>query len=101
MELQLRTGQDLVDKALARVWSQLNRLVNVVTSDYLVNDVTLGTGDTIVTHGLRRAPTGFIVVQRNAAQVVYRPDAATTAFDPTTQIILRAGGAVKVTLLFF
>lgn len=56
----------------------------------IVTGVTLTTSQVAIEHTLGRTPIGYLVLQRDAAQVVYN---GTSRWNKTT-IYLRAGGTV-------
>lgn len=46
----------------------------------VLNNVVLAIGNNVITHGLGRVPTGWIIMDINAASVIYR----SAAFNATT-----------------
>lgn len=62
-------------------------------------EVAIGTGDTIVNHGLKRPVQGFLVVRKQAQTDVW--ESTTSNAQPQNQIILKASVAATVTLYFF
>lgn len=60
---------------------------------------TIGTGDTVVNHGLGRAPQGYIVIGRNADATVWTSSTANSS--QTKTIILKASASVAATIYFF
>lgn len=62
-------------------------------------DATINSSDTIIDHKLNRKYKGWVVVDMNAAEKVYRSSTANT--NPARQIILKSSGTVSVTLYIF
>lgn len=89
----------LVDQRLLMIFNSIikNPLLNSPT---VVKGIMLNSGvDTIVNHGLGRAVTGWIIIDKNASGDVYQ--STTTNTIPTASIILKATATVTVSILFF
>lgn len=59
----------------------------------------IGTGDTIVQHGLGRELVGWMIVGQNAASTIYESSSTNNFKD--SQIILKASGTVTAKFYFF
>ena len=93
------------DSTLNRIQERVeDALVPVLSSSILdgkiINDVDLASGSTtIVSHGLGRVLSGWIVVSKNAAQHVY--DVQSSNNNKDRFLHLTAGGTVTVSLWVF
>ena len=97
---QLSTGNAQVDQVQGYIATALNPLFQLpFASGNRVQDQDLSTSDTVVDHGLRQAPEGWIILKQNAAQVIY--ESTTVNNFPETTVILKAGGTVTCDLFFF
>lgn len=68
----------------------------VILGGTIITDQALTASTTLVTHKLGRVPRGWIVLGRNAAQVIYDNQ------DPDKDFLyLRAGGNVTATIYVF
>ncbi len=90
-------GSTILDRLGDLIEESFESLRKAVLNDVLV-PATLGAADTVVTHGLGHLPETWEVVDRDADANVWRSPTVNTR--PLTTIILRATGAVHVTLRF-
>jgi hypothetical protein len=88
-----RRLQDSVSEA----FSQLQTKNPILNGVYVEQEI--GTGDTEVSHGLQRQPTGFLVVRRDADANVW--ESGTANGRPSDKLILKATTGVNVTLYVF
>jgi len=89
----------LVDQRLLMIFNSIikNPLLNTPT---IVKGIMLSSGvDTIVNHGLGRAVTGWVVIDKNGVADIYQ--STTTNTIPTASIILKANATVTASILFF
>lgn len=86
-----------IDRMMELIQKSFDSLLRAVTNDIIVT-ATIGTGDTVVRHGLGAPPTSWEVVDINANAVVWR--SATVNATPAQTIILKASAPVIVKLRF-
>lgn len=88
-----------IDSGVARVFNSLlpNPLLNNPT--IIKNIVFISNADTLVNHRLDRPVVGFIVINLNAAAIIYR--STTVNRIPTATIILKSNANVTADILFF
>ena len=90
-------GSTILDRLMSAVEASFDSLKGAVLNDTLVR-ATLGTGDTVVTHGLGYVPRTWEIVDRDANANVWRSPTVNQRASST--IILRASAAVTVLLRF-
>jgi hypothetical protein len=83
-----------VDRALRQIEKRLK--VCALTDGHQLDDVELTTTTKTVAHKLGRRAQGYIVVGRDAAEIVYDENAGKA--DLATNLHLSASGAVTVSL---
>jgi hypothetical protein len=96
----IRTQEYELAKVQDNIINAVNRLfydAAIINGNFVTAKLT--TSDTAVSHGLRRALKGWIVVRKQGAGDVY--ESATTNPRPNDQLIFNAGAPVTVTLYFF
>ena len=94
---QAPSGSTFLDRMLQRIEKAIGSLQKAVLNESLVT-ATIGTGDTVVTHGLGAPVQTWEVVDINANAVVWK--SATAPSNPRMQIVLKASGTVTVKLRF-
>lgn len=85
--------QDFITQAFISISDQIS-IKNAV-----IVRAAVGTSDVIVNHGLGRVPAGYIVIDRDAASVVFT--SPTSNPSPESQLILRANSSVNVKVMVF
>ena len=95
----LKVQDPVMDRVQANIELVLSPLGNIpLLSGILLPDIVLGSSETAVKHKLGRAPRGWLIVDKNAQQDVWRTNATTL---PTQFLNLTAAGTVTVTLWVF
>ncbi len=95
----IRTGLDLVDRALTVVVNAVKALeANPLNQGVLLEGVPVATTDTRINHGLSRVPRGYLVMKASAPVFVGDGSAST---NPTLYINVKASSAATVSLLVF
>lgn len=86
-------------------FTDINRLLTPllnaeITKGVLVKDIVLTTGvDNVVNHELGESPQGFILVDKNANQDVWK--SSTSNPFPARNLLLRSSGTVTISLWIF
>lgn len=100
-----QTGNVLLDKALGIIQAAFNKLLTVaLTRDHSVGvTFTAANTDTLVPHGLKAVPRGYLPVRVPSAGTVYSGSAVAAPYTADAYVNLKWSGSVPatLTLVFF
>ena len=97
---EIQAKEDSVNRLQKNIKSALSPILSLPFSAGVhKTEVSIGTSDTIVDHGLDRNLVGYFVTKQNADTNVFVSTTSNTL--PTRQVILKAGSAVTADLFFF
>ncbi len=94
----IRTGTPGVDQVMLDIEAAIRTLEQANGKRSIVKGISLTTADKVVSHGLGHPITGYNVIRRSSAGVVFDVTASTA---PAAWVYLRASAPVVVTLEFF
>ncbi len=97
---EIQAKEDSVNRLQKNIKTALSPVFNLpFSSGVHKTDVSIGTSDTLVNHGLDRNMVGYFVTQQNADTNIFVSTTANTM--PSRQVILKAGATVTADLFFF
>ena len=97
---EIQTTDEATNRLQKNIHTALRPLLQLPFADGVhKTDQAIGTGDTIVDHGLGRRYVGYIITKQNADTSIFVSTTANSFED--RQIILKAGASVTADIFFF
>ena len=97
---QLWSDNQEITRLQTHIKTVLNPLLELPISDgVMIENLDIGTGDTVVNHKLGRNCEGFLVVRLKSNATIY--ESSTVNATPENTIILKASGAATANIYFF
>jgi len=97
---RVTTGDPVIEELQDNAEPIMKRVEGAFLLDgVLIKNQTIGTFPTAITHGLQRAPLGFIIVRRRTNQLVW--DIQDDNKTSSQTLVLIAGGDVEIDLWVF